>query len=183
MYHGSCRKVSKVLSLALEPISKSAVHYLARMVSSVKVAKEPRYRRCIAVDETKLSVKGVHVYVWSAVDVDSRELLALEASYGRSSLNALSFLRKALRMCTNKPLVIVDRGPWYRWALERLGLEYRHERFGMRNRVERFFRHLKERTAVFHHKMSARDHIQGINNLKLFLSLFTLYYQASRAER
>jgi transposase-like protein len=50
----------------------------------------------------------------------------------------------------------------------------------MRNRIERFFRHLKERTAVFHHKMSARDNIQGINNLKLFLSLFTLYYQAAR---
>jgi hypothetical protein len=39
-------------------------------------------------------------------------------------------------MCTNKPLVIVDRGPWYRWAFERLGLEYRHERLGMRNRVD-----------------------------------------------
>jgi transposase-like protein len=180
MFHGSCRKVSRVLSLALEPISKSAVHYLARKVSSVKIATEPRYRRCIAVDETKLSVKGVYVYVWSAVDVDSKELMALEASYGRSSLNALSFLKKALRMCTNKPLVIVDRGPWYRWAFERLGLEYRHERFGMRNRVERFFRYLKERTAVFHHKMSARNHIQGITNLKLFLSLFILYYQAAR---
>jgi len=35
----------------------------------------------------------------------------------------------------------------------------------MRNRVERFFRYLKERTIVFHHKISARDHIQGINNL------------------
>ena len=180
MFHGSCRKVSRVLSMGLEPISKSAVHYLARKVSSVKIAKEPRYRRCIAVDETKLSVKGVYVYVWSAVDVDSRELLALEASYGRSSLNALSFLKKALRMCTNKPLVLVDGGPWYRWAFERLGLEYRHERFGMRNRVERFFRYLKERTAVFHHKLSAREHIQGINNLKLFLSLFTLYYQVAR---
>jgi transposase-like protein len=40
-------------------------------------------------------------------------------------------------------LVIVDRGPWYKWALERLGLEYRYEKFGMRNRVERFFRYLK----------------------------------------
>ncbi|MCL7389982.1 MAG: hypothetical protein LZ173_08670, partial [Thaumarchaeota archaeon] len=67
------------------------------------------------------------VYVWSAVDVDSKELLALEASYGRSSLNA--FLRnvRASKMCINKPLVIVDRGPWYRWAFERLGLEYRYE--------------------------------------------------------
>jgi transposase-like protein len=154
MFHGGCRKVSKVLSLALEPISKSAVHYLAKKVSSVKVAKEPRYRRCIAVDETKLSVKGVYIYVWSAVDVDSRELLALEASYGRSSLNALSFLKKALRMCTNKPLVLVDRGPWYMWALERLGLKYRYQRLGLRNRVERFFGYLKQRTRRFYNNIN-----------------------------
>jgi transposase-like protein len=180
MFHGNCRKVSKVLSMAFEPISKSTVHDLARKVSTIKIAREPRYRRCIAVDETKLRVKKSYVYVWSAVDVDSKELLALEASYGRSSLNALSFLKKALRMCTNKPLVLVDRGPWYRWAFERLGLEYRHERFGLRNRVERFFRYLKERTIVFHHKLSARNHVQGIINLKLFLNLFTIYYQATR---
>jgi transposase-like protein len=122
MFHGSCRKVSMVLSLSLEPISKSAVHYLAKRVSSVKVAKEPRYRRCMAVDEAKLCVKKSYVYVWSAVDVDTKKLLALEASYGRSSLNALTFFKKALEMCTNKPLVIVDRGPWYRWAFESIGM-------------------------------------------------------------
>ena len=72
MFHGSCSRVSRVLSLALEPISKSGVHYLARIISSsVVIASKPRYRRCMAVDETKLSVKGVWVYVWSAVDVDS----------------------------------------------------------------------------------------------------------------
>jgi transposase-like protein len=64
MFCGSCRGVSRVLSMGLEPISKSAVHYLARKVSSVKIAKEPRYRRCIAVDETKLSVKGVYVSMY-----------------------------------------------------------------------------------------------------------------------
>jgi transposase-like protein len=107
--------------------------------------------------------------------------LVIKASYGKSRLNALAFLRKALRMCTDKPLVLVDKGPWYRWAFERL--EYMYERFGIRNRVERFFRYLKERTMVFHHKMSAKDHIQGITNLKLFLSLFTIYYQAARTGR
>ena len=111
MFHGSCRKVSKVLSMALEPISKSSVHYLAKKVSSIKVSKEPKYRRCIAVDETKLCVKKSYVYVWSAIDADSRELLALETSYGGSSLNTPSFLRAALRMCTNKPLVVLDKGP------------------------------------------------------------------------
>ena len=57
IFHGSYRSVCRVLSMALEPISKSTVHYLARKVSTIKIARKPRYRRCIAVDETKLSVK------------------------------------------------------------------------------------------------------------------------------
>ena len=56
-------------------------------------------------------MKSVYVYAYSAVDVDSGELLALEASYGRSCLNAITFLKKALKLCSNKPLVIVDKGP------------------------------------------------------------------------
>jgi len=27
----------------------------------------------------------------------------------------------------NKPEIVVDRGFWYKWALQRLGLKYRHE--------------------------------------------------------
>ena len=101
-----------VISIALEPISKSTIHELARNVSSkVVLASKPRYRKCIVIDETKLCVKGVWVYVWSAVDVDSGELLALEALYGRSCLNTLIFLGKTLKMCINKPLVIIDRKP------------------------------------------------------------------------
>jgi putative transposase len=96
MFHGSCRKVSRVLSLALEPISRSAVHYLAGKLSEVRAA-EPRYRRCVAVDETRLRVKKSYVYVWSAVDVDSKELLALEASYGRSCLNAPSIPQESIK--------------------------------------------------------------------------------------
>ncbi|MEM0078632.1 MAG: hypothetical protein QXK95_03030 [Nitrososphaerota archaeon] len=50
----------------------------------------------------------------------------------------------------------------------------------MRSRVERFFRYLKERTIVFHNKLSARDYMQGITNLNIFLNLFKLYYQTTR---
>ena len=44
-------------------------HSIYRKVS--KFTSKPRYRRCIVVDETRLRVKKVWVYVWSA-DVDSR---------------------------------------------------------------------------------------------------------------
>jgi hypothetical protein len=39
-------------------------------------------------------------------------------------------------------------------------LDCMRERFGMRNRVERFFKYLKEGL----YKMSIRNHIQGITN-------------------
>ena len=74
--------------------------------------------------------------MWSAVDVDSGEILAIYASWSRNMLIALKFLRMVLGRCINKPLIVVDRGPWYRWALERLGLKYRYQRFGLRNRIE-----------------------------------------------
>jgi transposase-like protein len=51
----------------------------------------------------------------------------------------MKFLRILLDRCINKPLIAVDRDPWYRWALEKLGLEYRYQTFGSRNGVERFF--------------------------------------------
>jgi hypothetical protein len=41
-----------------EPISKLAIHYLARRVSEVRVAREPRYRRCIAVDEVSYMLRN-----------------------------------------------------------------------------------------------------------------------------
>ncbi|MEM2216320.1 MAG: hypothetical protein QXP57_07155 [Nitrososphaerota archaeon] len=50
----------------------------------------------------------------------------------------------------------------------------------MRSRVERFFRYLKERTMVFHNKLNAREYMQGITNLNIFLKLFTLYYQVMK---
>ena len=52
--------------------------------------------------------------------MDSGEILAIYASWNRNILIAMKFLRMVLGRYVNKPLIIVDRGPWYRWALERL---------------------------------------------------------------
>jgi transposase-like protein len=83
-----------------------------------------KFRNTIAVDETVVKMHGLRAYVWSAVDVDSGEILAIYASRGRNILIAMKFLRMVLGRYVNKPLIIVDRGPWYRWALDKLGLKY-----------------------------------------------------------
>jgi len=56
-----------------------------------------------------------------------------------TSLDAIYFLRKILEYCDGKPLILVDRGPWYRWALQRLGLRYEHQTFGERNAIEQWY--------------------------------------------
>jgi transposase-like protein len=83
-----------------------------------------RVRRLVAVDETVLKVKGQICYLWAAIDVDTNEILAVYASKGRGIPSAIKFLRKVLDSCEGKPLIVVDRVPGYRLALERLEKEF-----------------------------------------------------------
>jgi transposase-like protein len=115
-----------------------------------------RVRRLVAVDVNVLKVNGQTCYLWAAIDVDTNEILALYASRGRGLPNAIKFLKMVLRSCDGKPIVVVDRGPWYRWALERLGITYFHETFGNRNKIERWFREMKERTKRSHNNVNAK---------------------------
>ncbi|MEM3803781.1 MAG: hypothetical protein QXX17_05155 [Conexivisphaerales archaeon] len=55
--------------------------------------------------------------------------------------------------------MLVDRGPWYPYPLERFGTEYRHVTFGKKNSIERFYRTLKKRTKLFCNNINARRHV------------------------
>jgi len=88
--------------------------------------------------------------------VDTNEILALYASRGRGIPSAVKFLRKVLDSCEGKPFIVVDRGPWYRWALDGLGITYFHETFGNRNRIERLFREMKDRTKRFYNNINSK---------------------------
>jgi transposase-like protein len=65
-------------------------------------------------------------YVWAAIDVDTRELLAAWASWRRNILNAETFL--SVGGMHKQPLS--SSTGWYPEALKALGLEWIHETFG-----------------------------------------------------
>jgi len=71
----------------------------------------PEYRGAVAVDETKLKVRGKQVYVWVAMDVETKEILGVRASLSRSSLEAYFFLSSIRKKCLNRPRLITDKGP------------------------------------------------------------------------
>lgn len=90
----------------------------------------------VAVDETKLEVNGTEVYVWVPVDCKIREVLYVDVTSSRSSLDALLFLREVLQRCYNRPLLRADCGPWYDWSLELLDCDSERETGGI-NRLSK----------------------------------------------
>jgi transposase-like protein len=137
-----------------------------------------RVRRLVAVDETVLKVKGQICYLWAAVDVDTNEVLAVYASRGRGIPSAIKFLRKVLDSCVGKPVIVVDRGPWYRWALDRLGITYFHEAFGERNRIERWFREMKDRTKRFYNNINSKK----LKSIEELVTAIAMMHNIIRAE-
>jgi putative transposase len=153
--------------------SHEAVRLWFHRLKEAFPSPERRRRRVIAVDETKLKLRGEQIYVWAAVDVRTKEVLACRVSWTRSILDAEAFLKKTLEACSNKPLILVDKGPWYPEALRCLGLRWRYQTFGMRNRIERWFGTLKSRTKRFYNNF---PHNSTIQSLRTFLETYITWY-------
>lgn len=69
----------------------------------------------------------------------------------------MKFIRMVLKTCDGKLIIILDRGGWYPYTLKRLGLNCIHKTFSDRNRVERFFRYLKDRTKRFYNNINIKS--------------------------
>jgi transposase-like protein len=163
--------------LCLTGASRESVRiWVHRFSSLFKPSK--RARRLVAVDETVLKVKGQTCYLWASIDVDTNEVLAVYASRGRGIPSAIEFLRMVLDSCEGKPVIVVDRGPWYRWALERLGITYFHETFGNRNRIERWFREVKNRTKRFYDNVNSKN----LKSLEELVTAIAAMHNVIRAE-
>ena len=149
LYHRrlSYRDTDRILGV-IEPVSYEAVHYWYKQFKELFVVGS-KERRAIALDETKVKLEGKQVYLWTAVDVDTKEVIAVHLSRTRCGLDTYSFLKKVLRFCDNKPLVIGDKATWYPWAIKRLGLQFKHETFGERNAVEQWYSPFKHRVKRF----------------------------------
>jgi len=142
---GLSYRVKTYQTRVIEAIHVSAlrwVHALKNVASHLPRSE----RKIMAIEETKLKIRRRQFFVWSPIDVESKELLATYASYQRSSYTALLFVRMVLDTCMNKPFILVDGGPLYPCAFERCGLRWLHVTFDERNAIDMFYRTFRERT-------------------------------------
>jgi len=177
----SLRKISLFMSLFEEISHESVRKYYHRIKY---ILKEPRRkeRKLIAVDETIIRVGDRKVFVWAAIDVETKECLGIWVSIARHQFLVSEFIRMVLKYCKNKPKFIVDRGIWYKNAFERMGFTYENEKFGRRNVVEQFFSLLKARTKRFYNrfprnKVQFRSTLSWLKSFALLHNLIYCYYK------
>ena len=112
--------------LRIIPCSHEAVRLWVRKLEQITINVEASLGVWWLL--TKIKADGEWCYVWAAIDVDTRELLAVWVSWQRNILNAEAFLRRVLEACTTS-LLSLSTG-WYPEALKALSLEWIHETFG-----------------------------------------------------
>ena len=94
-----------------EEVSHESVH---KYYHSKYILKEPKRkeRKFIAIDETIVRVGDWKVFIWAAIDVETRECLGVRVSMARHQFAVSKFIRMVL-YCKNKQF-IVDKGVWYK---------------------------------------------------------------------
>ena len=144
----SVRRIALLLN-----VGKSTVHYwIEKFKDVLEFKRKEKVKRGVvaklAVDERILKYNGEKCYLFAALDVERNKILHLKVYSARNALVAYSFIKEVLRTCKVGELIL-DKGPWYRYALKSLGVKFRHETFGDRNLVESFFSSFKQRVGIF----------------------------------
>ncbi len=78
---------------------------------------EKKNRKRVAIDEKEITINGTTIFIWGAVDLNDEKVIAVWVSFGRSGIEAKSFLKKVKSVCNGRlPRIFIDGGSWYPWT-------------------------------------------------------------------
>ena len=133
--------------------SRTAIHnWVQKADVQPSSDTEPNH---IAVDETVIQVNDQRHWLYAAVDPTTNEILHVRLFQTRTAQLTVLFLRELReQQQVEQATFLVDGAIHLASALDRLGLDFRYEKHGNRNSVERVFREVKRRTSSFSNTFS-----------------------------
>ena len=109
----------------------------------------------VAVDETVVRVDGQQFWLYAAVDPESNQLLHTKLETTRTKVLASRFFSELReKHDVDEATFLIDGDDALNYACQRHDLEFRYERHGDRNSIERVFREVKRRTSSFSNSFS-----------------------------
>jgi transposase-like protein len=104
----------------------------------------------VAVDETVIRLNDEQYWLYAAVDPETSELLHTKLEPTRTNVLAHAFFTELReKHDVDDAVFVVDGATPLQDACNRHGLDFRYEKHGNRNSVERVFREVKRRTTAF----------------------------------
>jgi len=104
----------------------------------------------VAVDETVIRLNDEQYWLYAAVDPETNELLHTRLEPTTNSIIAQTFFAELReKHDVDNAVFLIDGSHSLKDACRRHGLDFRYEKHGNRNSVERVFREIKRRTTSF----------------------------------
>jgi putative transposase len=104
----------------------------------------------VAVDETVIQLGDERYWLYAAVDPESNDMLHTKLEPVRTNVFAHAFFAELReKHDVDDAVFLVDGATPLQEACSRHGLDFKYERHGNRNSVERVFREVKRRTLCF----------------------------------
>jgi putative transposase len=126
----------------------------------------------IFVDETLLHIDGKNYWLWIAYEPNLNVCLMMHLSRERTIFVCYQFFKQLRNRYGRKP-IFTDGAHWYNDACRWLRLEHHVYGTKLKNLMERFIQHVKDRTECFDDHFSCRkpdcDRLHVWNWLKLFI--------------
>ena len=144
----SLREVSKHLELFGIKRSHIAIHnWVHKADLQPESGQSPDH---VAVDETVIRLNDQNYWLYAAVDPETNELLHTKLEPTTNKVIAHAFFTELReKHDVDDAVFLIDGSLSLKDACQRHGLDFRYERHGNRNSVERVFREVKRRTSSF----------------------------------
>ena len=111
----------------------------------------------VAVDESVTRVDDQQYWLYAAIDPATNRFLHIRLFSTYTTALSEIFLRELRdKHDIEDAEFLVDDAQWLQTALQRHGLDFRYERHGNRNGVERVFREVQRRTSSFSNCLATR---------------------------
>ncbi|MBP1986893.1 IS6 family transposase [Halolamina salifodinae] len=131
--------------------------------------KEGRNPDHVAVDETVTRLNSKQYWLYTAVDPETNKILHSALEPTRKNGIAQQFFHDLRQKHSVEDAVfLIDGSASLQAAVARHSLDYRYEKHGKRNSVERVFRDIKRRTTAFSNCFSNTDATTADEWLKTF---------------
>ena len=126
------------------------------------------------VDETQIKVGSEFIWLWVAIESETKSIVATSISKERNMFVAEKFLSSIVKENSKHP-VSTDGGTWYPQACKFLKLEHHVHSTYEKSIIERTIQYIKDRTECFDDHFPCRSESCNRQHVINWIKMFTLY--------